>query len=211
MGRGFFLSLDGPDGAGKSTQCRLLAAWLRQRGYVVTTCVDPGGTPLGAALRDILLHHRQDMALWCEAMLFMASRAQLLAEVIEPALQAGEVVLSDRYLLSTVVYQGHAGGLDPRQLWDVGRVAAGGLEPDLTLVLDLPLDVSLARIGSRQVGADRVEGRPRDYQARVREGFRAEAALRPDRIRLVDASGPVEAVQEAVRREVMKTLRIEEG
>jgi dTMP kinase len=216
MSRGLFLSLDGPDGAGKSTQCLLLADWLRQRGHAVTTCVDPGGTSLGAVLRDLVLHHRHDVALWSEALLFMASRAQLVAEVIRPALDAGRVVVSDRYLLSTVVYQGHAGGLDPRQVWDVGRVAAGGLEPDLTLVLDLALEQSLARLGGRRPpdGAgqtDRVEGRPRDYQVRVRDGFRAEAALRPDRIRLVDASGSVGAVQDAVRSEVSKILRNEGG
>jgi dTMP kinase len=216
MSRGLFVSLDGPDGAGKSTQCLLLADWLRQRGRAVTSCVDPGGTSLGTVLRDIVLHPRQDMALWCEALLFMASRAQLVAEVIRPALDAGQVVVSDRYLLSTVVYQGHAGGLDPRQVWDVGRAAAGGLEPDLTLVLDVPLELSLARLGGRRPpgGAgqtDRVEGRPWDYQVRVRDGFRAEAALRPDRIRLVDASGAAEAVQEAVRSEVLKILRTERG
>ncbi len=206
MARPLFLSLDGPDGGGKSTQCRLLAEWLRGRGRTVTTCNDPGGTAIGESLRDLLLHRDTPRTPWCEALLYMASRAQLVAEVIRPALAAGHVVVSDRYLLSTVVYQGHAAGLDPRQVWEVGRVAAGGLEPDLTLVLDLPLERSQAR---RKRPADRVESRPADYQARVRDGFRAEAVLRPERIRVVDATPPVEVVQEAIRREVMKLLENE--
>ncbi len=207
MMRPLFLSLDGPDGAGKSTQCRLLADWLRSRGRVVTTCIDPGGTPLGSRLRDLLLDHRTRVTPWCEALLFMASRAQLLGEVIRPALEAGHVVISDRYLLSTVVYQGYAGGLDPQQLWEVGRTAAGGLEPDLTLVLDLPPDESRSR---RSRPADRVESRPLDYQVRVREGFRTEAALHPERLRLIDARPPVEAVQEAIRREVAQVMMNDE-
>ncbi len=207
MAQPFFLSLDGPDGGGKSTQCRLLAESLRGRGLEVTTCADPGGTALGQTLRNLLLHGQAAMTPWCEALLYMASRAQLVAEVIRPALAAGHVVVSDRYLLSTVVYQGHAGGLDPRQVWEVGRTAAGGLEPDLTLVLDLPLERSQAR---RTRPADRVESRPADYQARVRAGFRTEAARHPERIRVLDATLPVDAVQEAIRREVMKVLADEQ-
>src|SRR5688500_9794445 len=127
---GLFLSLDGIDGTGKSTQGRLLAAWLRARGYHIVECADPGRTPVGAVLRSLLLDHRREIALPCEAFLFMASRAQLVAEVIRPALAAGQVVISDRFLLANVVYQGHAGGLAPDLLWDMGRIATGGLEPD---------------------------------------------------------------------------------
>src|SRR5262249_15093526 len=199
MTRGLFFSLDGLDGCGKSTQCRLLADWLRSRGQAVTTCVDPGGTAIGAVIRSLLLDRRREMVLICEALLFMASRAQLTAEVIRPALDAGQVVVSDRFLLANVVYQGHAGGLDPDKLWEVGRLATGGLEPDLTLVLDLPLEAARAR---RQGPADRVESRATNYHVRVREGFLAEARRRPERIRVVDASQPVEVVQECIRKEV---------
>jgi dTMP kinase len=197
MARGFFVSLDGLDGAGKSTQCHLLATWLRSQGRKVTTCFDPGGTSLGTALRDILLHQQGDLDLWSEALLFMASRAQLLHEVIRPALHAGDIVISDRFFLATTVYQGHAGGLDPDQVRHVGRVAAGGLEPDLTLVLDLPVEMSRSR---KKDPADRVESRGTDYQARVREGFLAEARLQPTRIEVIDATLPAQAVQETVRR-----------
>src|SRR5205814_3297587 len=112
----------------------------RARGHAVTECADPGGTAIGNSIRALLLDRRRDMDLTCEALLFMASRAQLLAEIIRPALDAGQVVVSDRFLLANVVYQGHAGGLLPEQLWEMGRVATGGLEPDLTLVLDLSIE-----------------------------------------------------------------------
>jgi dTMP kinase len=208
MERAPFMVLDGLDGTGKSTQCRLLADWLRGRGLAVTTCVDPGGTPLGKELRQIVLHHRQEMAPACEALLFMASRAQLVAEVIRPALGRGEVVVSDRFLLANVVYQGHGAGLDPEQLWEVGRLSTGGLEPDLTLVLDLPVEAALARRGRP---TDRLESRPADYQERVRRGFLAEARRRPERVRVLDAGGPVEVVQQAVRREVAALMKIGNG
>src|SRR5262249_54360895 len=118
--RGLFFSLDGLDGSGKSTQCRLLAGWLRARGHEVRECRDPGDTAVGKLLRDLLLEHRHpEMTTACEAYLFMASRAQLVAEVIRPALEAGRFVVSDRFLLANVVFQGHAGGLDPELLWRV--------------------------------------------------------------------------------------------
>src|SRR5947209_2636738 len=145
MQGGLFLSLDGIDGTGKSTQCRLLAEWLREQGHEVVTCVDPGGTPVGQELRQIVLASRHDLTPACEALLFMASRAQLVAEVIRPALDAGKVVVSDRFLLATIVYQGHAGGLDVEQLREAGRLATGGIEPARTIVLDLPAPAAAAR------------------------------------------------------------------
>jgi dTMP kinase len=201
---GLFLSLDGLDGCGKSTQCRLLADWLRAQGREVTCCADPGGTAVGDILRSLLLDKRQPMTLACEALLFMASRAQLTAEVIRPALDAGRVVISDRFLLANVVYQGHAGGLDPSQLHELGLMATGGLEPDLTFVLDLPIEAARAR---RQAPADRLESRDTAYHARVREGFRAEAQLRPERITLLDAAEPISRVHERICRQVEPLLR----
>jgi dTMP kinase len=198
---GLFVSLDGLDGAGKSTQCRLLVEWLRASGQSVVACADPGGTVIGGQIRELLLS--RDMDVTCEALLFMASRAQLVAEVIRPALGAGSHVVCDRFLLANVVYQGHAGGLDPERLWSLGRFAASGLEPDLTVVLDLPLDRAVAR---RVRPADRVEGRDADYQERVRTGFLAEARRYPERIRVVDANQPVEAVQRLIQQEVARVL-----
>jgi dTMP kinase len=203
MANGPFISLDGLDGTGKSTQCRLLADWLRGRGYAVTACADPGSTAVGDILRRLLLDRRQEMALPCEALLFMASRAQLTTEVIRPALAAGRAVVADRFLLANVVYQGHAGGLDPTLLWEIGRFATGGLEPDLTIVLDLPVDIALAR---RRGPADRVESRDRAFHERVRAGFLREAQLRPERIRIVEAGGSVAVVHEQICREVALVL-----
>jgi dTMP kinase len=204
MRRGVFLSLDGVDGAGKSTQCRLLEDWLRSQGHDIVSCHDPGGTALGQELREILLHHQGTMALMTEAMLFMASRAQLVAEVIRPALESGRVVLCDRFLLANVVYQGHAGGLDAAQLWSAGMVATDGLEPDLTLVLDLPPEVSQSR---RKPSADRMESRGPDFFARVRAGFLMEAQRRPERFCVIDASGPVNAVQDRLQQEIAHYLQ----
>src|SRR5262249_36030930 len=180
-------------------QCRLLAEWLEKRGVSVTRCADPGGTEIGDVLRNLLLDQRRHMTLACEALLFMASRAQLTAEVIRPALAAGRTVLSDRFLLANVVYQGHAGGLDPEQVRSMCLLATEGLEPHLTFVLDLPIEQALAR---RQGPSDRMESRAADFHARVRSGFRAEAQRHPDRIILIDASQPVDKIHERIRREV---------
>ena len=200
-----FLSLDGIDGTGKSTQVGLLAETLRGWGFIVTTCADPGGTELGAKLREILLHGRQsEMSLRTECLLFMASRAELVERVIAPALKRGEIVLSDRYLLANVVYQGHAGGLRPGDVWTLGLFATAGVLPELTVVLDLPVDTARAR----RIGlADRVESRGVDYFERVRSGFLAEAAGDPDRYRVLDASPGIEAVQTAIATTVLGHLR----
>jgi len=206
MPRPAFLSLDGLDGTGKSTQCRLLVEWLRAQKVPVTECTDPGGTALGQELRKLLLFGRDHrIATITEAMLFMASRAQLVEEVIRPALDRGEVVVSDRFLLANVVYQGHAStsGMKPEDLWTIGRIVTGGLEPDLTLVFDLPPEVAVAR---RKREADRMEDRGEEFYARVRTGFNFEAGRRPDRLRLIDATPDVDAVQRVVRREVSRLL-----
>jgi dTMP kinase len=196
MPHGPFISLDGIDGTGKSTQCRLLADLFRGWGYAVVVCADPGNTTVGNVLRVLVLGKQHALSLACEALLFMASRAQLTAELIQPALAAGQAVISDRFTLANVVYQGHAGGLDIEELWRVGRLATGGLEPDLTIVLDMPVEVAQAR---RNRPADRVESRGRDYHERVRAGFLAEAKRRPDRIQVVDASQSIDAVFQQIR------------
>jgi dTMP kinase len=204
MARSAFVSLDGLDGTGKSTQCRLLVEWLRAQKVPVTACTDPGGTALGQELRKILLFGREHrIATTTEAMLFMASRAQLVEEVIKPALERGEVVVSDRFLLANVVYQGWAGKLSIDDLWAVGRFVTGGIEPDLTFVFDLPPEIAVAR---RNREADRMEARGEDYYAAVRSGFKAEAGVRPDKYRIIDATPDADAIQRDVRREVARLL-----
>ena len=152
-----FFSIDGGDGTGKSTQIGLFCQWLGQRGHQVVACRDPGSTPLGEAIRDLLLH-KHDLAIGrrSEMLLYMAALAQLVCEVIRPALLAGKVVVADRYLLANVVYQGYGGGLDVAKLWDIGRVATGGLMPSLTIVLDLPAEVAARRLNREP---DRMEMR----------------------------------------------------
>ena len=203
MAQAPFIALDGIDGTGKSTQCRLLVDWLNARGVRAVACADPGGTPLGDRLRGILLDHRQEIGLRAEALLFMASRAELIDRIVRPALDAGTVVVTDRFLLANVVYQGHAGGLDPDELWQVGRLATGGLEPDLTFVLDLPIEAAALRRGR---AADRMELRDPAYQERVRQGFLSEARRRPGRFRVLDAAPPVDELQARIREDVAALL-----
>jgi dTMP kinase len=202
---GVFLSLDGIDGTGKTTQLERLATKLRHQGYTVTACIDPGGTELGARLRDLLLHARQtSICPRAEALLFMASRAELVETVIRPALARGDVVLSDRFTLANLVYQGHAADGPLEELRQIGRFATAGLTPHLTLVLDLPVEVALLRRGR---DPDRMESRGLEYAQRVRAGFLAEAERMPERIRVVDASGTVDSVHEYLMQIVTAVLR----
>jgi dTMP kinase len=187
-----FFSFDGIDGTGKSTQLELFADSLRRSGYSVLTCRDPGGTELGERLREILLH-RDEIPLSgrAEMLLYMASRAQLVEQVIRPALSDGRIVVSDRFLLANVVYQGYAGGMDIDDLWRVGGVAIGGVQPDLAVVLDMSVEAAARRI-CRQ--PDRMESRGLAFMERVRQGFLTEAAQRTDVV-VVDADRDVASVQ----------------
>jgi dTMP kinase len=187
-----FFSFDGVDGAGKSTQIRLLCEWLRGRGNAVTTCRDPGGTPLGEQLREILLgHHDTPIHPRAEMLLYMASRAQLVEELIRPALAAGQVVVSDRFLLANVVYQAHGAGLDPDEVWRVGAVTVGGLMPRLVFLLDMPAERAAERM---QRTLDRMESRGLAYLERVRQGFLTEAARFPQQVVVIDADRPIDVV-----------------
>ncbi len=199
-----FLSLDGVDGGGKSTQAELLTAWLQENGREVVRCRDPGSTPLGEKIRGLLLedtgaamHRRTEM------LLYMASRCQLVEEVIKPALAAGKTVLSDRYLLANVVYQAHAGGLPPDSVWQTGRTATDDVSPDLTIILDIDPDVAAGRM---QRELDRMESQGLDYFKAVRAGFLLEAEKNPDRIVVVNAAQPVDAVQADIRAAITSAV-----
>lgn len=201
-----FFSFDGVDGSGKTTQIELFCQWLREHGLQVTACRDPGSTPLGEAVRKILLEKSEiAIARRSEMLLYMAARAQLVEEIISPALAAGQTVVSDRYLLANVVYQGHAGGLDVPSLWQVGQIATGGVDPDLTFVLDLPDDQAAGRL-NREL--DRMEGRGAAFRAALRAGYLAEASRRPERIIVIDARQSIEAVQGDVREAASRVLRV---
>ena len=203
---GRFVVFEGPDGGGKTTQAARLTDWLGQTGREVVACRDPGGTALGDQLRT-LLKERSEVAIGmtAEMFLFMASRAQLIAEVVRPALERGAVVIGDRYLLSNVVYQGIAGGLDVDDLWRVGKAATGGLMPDLTILIDVPIEVALERVGP---GRDRIEDRGVAYRKLVREGFLQASANYSSPIVVVDGSLPLDDVTAIIQTEVAHALAI---
>ncbi len=193
--KGKFIVFDGPDGCGKSTQLTRAAEQLTQAGIEVVTTRDPGGTVIGDKIRQLLLDiNHSKMTPACETMLYMASRAQLAEEVIRPALSNQACVLCDRYISSTIAYQG-AGGIDTRQIRSAGEVAVGGLWPDLTIILDLPAEVGLSRLPG---APDRMEAKALSFHEKVRELFLAQAAEAPERFRVIDASGSVDQVNQRI-------------
>lgn len=187
-----FITLDGIDNAGKSTQIDLLKKYLESQGASVVCFRDPGSTKLGEAVREILLH-REDIPLanTSEMLLYMAARAQLVAEQLRPALASGATVICDRFLLANVVYQGVAGGLAIDDLWAVGKCATGGLIPDLTIVLDIDPEIAFNRM---QRGPDRLEKRGIDYFKRVRNGFLEQIGNAGGPSLVVDANRDIGAI-----------------
>ncbi len=204
---GLFICLEGPDGGGKTTQAARLVEALQALGQTVVACRDPGGTALGDQLRSLLLEHGEvPISCRAEMLLYMASRAQLVEEVIRPALRAGASVVSDRFLLSNVVYQGYAGGLDVEEVWSIGKAATGGLLPDLTVLIDVPPEVAQARVGPPR---DRIEDRGEAYRERVRAGFLKAAESYPGSILVLDGAADPETVGQAIWSEVQRALEID--
>jgi dTMP kinase len=188
-----FIAFDGIDGVGKSTQVKLLTEGLRDRDYEVVVCRDPGSTPLGERIRELLLtaDEATPISRRSEMLLYMAARAQLVEEVIRPALAAAKVVIADRYLLANVVYQGHAGGLNPDEIWTVGQIATQGLQPDAVLLLDMAPDAAGNRMNRP---LDRMEDQGTEYRERLRAGFLYEAKRNP-KIHLIAADRPIPIIQ----------------
>jgi dTMP kinase len=193
---GKFIVLDGPDGSGKTTQLGLLRDHLAALGARVETVHDPGATAVGERIRQILLDRdNAHMSPICETLLFMASRAQLVAERVRPALADGKVVLCDRFISATVAYQG-AAGVSPSAVREVGKIAVDDVQPDLTVLLDLPAEEGLARLaGSR----DRMESKDLAFHRKVRELFLSQAADAPERFAVVDAAGEVGQIAAGIR------------
>jgi dTMP kinase len=190
--RGRFLTFEGGEGAGKSTQLSRLAARLEARGLTVVRTREPGGSPGADILRELLLSGRHDWAELAEVMLHFASRAEHVARVVRPALDAGHWVVCDRYDDSTMVYQGYGLGADRGAIAALSRLI--GLVPDLTLVLDVPVATTAARLAARGLAADRYERLGEAFFARVREGFLAVAAADPGRCAVLSGEGDIEAV-----------------
>jgi dTMP kinase len=210
--RGTFITIDGPDGGGKTTQAERLATHLADRGVTTHVTREPGGTWLGERIREILLMRTGSTAPTdplADALLFNAARRQLVREVIRPAIDAGTTVVCARFADSTLAYQGHGAGIDLGDLRTLADAATDGLQPDLTVVLDVPVDIGLARKAPGDVTRFEAEY-DLAFHERVRGGFRAIAAAEPDRVLVVDATGDVEAVSATIAGIVDRRLGLGE-
>jgi dTMP kinase len=202
---GLFLTVEGGDGSGKSTQSTLLAKWLEDEGRTVLLTREPGGTDLGNEIRDIVLHRRGHIAPRAEALLYAADRAHHIATKVRPALERGEIVLQDRYLDSSVAYQGAGRVLEPDEVRSLSLWAAEGLLPDLTILLDLDESVGRDRLKER-TKYDRLEDEEQAFHGRVREGYLALAAAEPARFLVLNATDSVDSIASAIRTRVQDLL-----
>lgn len=206
--RGYFFAFEGGEGAGKTTQLRVLADELAGRGHEVVVTYEPGDTPVGARLRELLLDPATSVTAQTEALLYAADRAEHVAHVVLPALTRGAVVITDRYLDSSIAYQGSGRGLDIGEVTRASRWATGGLLPDLTLLLDLPPEDGLRRARGRSGRADRLEAEALDFHSRIRAAFLALAQAEPSRYAVIDASGAPDQVANGVRVAVDAMLEV---
>ena len=206
MSRGKFITIEGPEGSGKSTHSRLLCLYLKRNGYKVLHTREPGGTEIGEAIRRILLDKKnKDISDACELFLFLAARAQIVEEVIKPALAKGYTVVCDRFHDATVAYQGYGAGLDLKLIVSAGRLATGSLRPDLTILLDVETKVGLKRAGMK----DRMEIKSVRFHKKVREGYLEVAKKEPGRVKVIrTADATVAQIQDKVRRAAEGTCRL---
>jgi len=204
---GLFITFEGGDGSGKSTQSALLSEWLESRGRRVVHAREPGGTDLGLEIRHLVQHRRGHVAPRAEALLYAADRAHNIATVVRPALEDGAVVVQDRYLDSSVAYQGAGRELDPGEVRDLSLWGTDGLMPDLTILLDLDPAVGRERLGRREAQVyDRLEEEGGDFPTRVRAAYLELAAAEPARFLVLDASLPVDELQARIRDRVSALL-----
>ena len=211
--RGLFITFEGIDGCGKSTQRGLLAQQLTQRGFKVDVTREPGGTPLGEGIRQLLVSDVSiHIAPTTELLLYVAARAQHVAELITPSLEAGRIVISDRYTDSTVAFQGYGRGLDPQMIEKLNKFATAGLVPDLTIVFDIDPALARARLDSRPVGGllGAFDEQHAEFHERMREGYLKMAVEQPSRIKVVDAGGAVEETHSRVMSLVLPLIRTED-
>jgi dTMP kinase len=206
---GVFITLEGVEGSGKTTQCAMLARTLEAAGRSVVVTHEPGATAAGKAIRSIFLDPEVQLEVEAELMLVLADRVQHVKEKLRPALDAGKIVISDRYCDSTTAYQGYGRGFDLKLLAELNRLATGGLMPDLTIVLDCPAQAGLRRARARTAAAppDRFESQRMDFHDRVRGGFLAIARAEPERTKVVDSERPLDVVAREIAYIVLEYLR----
>ncbi len=208
---GTFITFEGIDGSGKSTQLRLLGNFLRANGCDALLTREPGGTALGVRLRAALLDAMEEVDPLTELLVFAADRAQHVRRVLRPALNAGKVVISDRYADATVAYQGAGRGFSPELISQIVQLATDGLKPDLTLLFDLSIDESINRTSRRTTGRssgrDRLDIEKADFHARVRDAYLQIARAEPERVKLIDTSGPVEYTQDRLKEIIIPFLQ----
>lgn len=191
MDKGLFITFEGADGCGKTTQLMLMAKYLKEHGAEVLVTREPGAKGLGEKLREILLNYDGEVSSQAEAFLFLADRAQHMDVIIKPAVAAGKIVLCDRHTDSTVAYQGYGRGIDVSRINMLNDIATGGRKPDLTIVFDVDVETSLSRVGKEK---DRMENAGMDFFNRVRNGYLQIAKQEPERVKVIDATQSIEAI-----------------
>lgn len=211
---GLFISLEGPEGSGKTTQAQILSEYLSEKGYEVALTHEPGGTPLGEKLRHILLTpNGNDLSTFCELFLYLADRADHVEKVIKPALNEGKVVICDRFADATIAYQGYGQGVEIGLIEQLNLLAAQQIEPDLTIVLDIDSQVGLRKAIETKIeiglkNGDRLEQRGLDFHRRVRQGYLNIAQNNPSRVKLIQVGDSIEEIQRKIRNYVDELIRI---
>ena len=202
--KGLFITVEGADGCGKTTQLNLLKEYLEQKGYDVVLTREPGAKGLGVKIREILLNYNGEVSNRCESFLFLADRAQNIDVIVNPAIEEGKIVLCDRHTDSSVAYQGYGRGLDIEQIKTLNNLATGGKTPDLTLVFDVDIETSMKRVGNEK---DRMESAGTEFFNRVRNGYLEIAKQEPGRIKVIDSTKSIEDVQTQVLNVIEQILK----
>ena len=203
MKKGLFITFEGADGCGKTTQMKLLADYLKTQGLEVVLTREPGGKGLGEKVREILLNYDGEVSDRCESFLFLADRAQNIDIIVNPAVEQGKIVLCDRHIDSTVAYQGYGRGLDLDRIKMLNNLATNGRKPDLTIVFDIDVETSMKRVGSEK---DRMESAGIEFHNKVRNGYLEIAKQEPERIKVVNAVQPIEQVFDDVKKIVKEYI-----
>lgn len=201
MSKGLFITFEGGDGCGKTTQIKLLDEYLRGKGYKTLLTREPGAKGLGEKIREILLNYNGEVSPRCESFLFLADRAQHIDCIIKPAIESGIIVLCDRHTDSTIAYQGYGRGLNIEQIKSLNKIATSGLKPDLTIVLDVDVKTSQARVGSEK---DRMESAGIEFFERVRKGFLDIAKQEPERVKVVNSKQSIEDIHKQILELIKK-------